>query len=130
MLFWIILALTIGAIVWAIVDDVKRITSGFISSVIAVITAGVCLISVFWVAAEHITADGYTAAYEKLYESLTYQLENDIYENDNDLGKKELMDDIQTWNTDLAKYKKYQNDFWIGIYYADIYDQFEFIELK
>ena len=68
--------------------------------------------------------------YNARYESLVYQYENDIYENDNDLGKKELMDDIQEWNEDLSYRKKIQDDFWLGIYYPNIYDQFEKIELK
>ena len=73
--------------------------------------------------------DAQVASNQQIYESLTYQLENNLYDNDNDLGKKELYNQIQEWNKDLAYYQEIQDDFWLGIYYPDIFDQFEFIEL-
>ena len=74
--------------------------------------------------------DGKIASYEARYESLVYQYENDIHDNDNDLGKRDLMEDIEAWNTDLARKKANQRNFWIGIYIPNIYDQFEFIDLR
>ena len=68
-------------------------------------------------------------ANKQRYESLIYQAENNLYENDNDLGKKELVNQIQEWNEDLARGKALQNDFWVGIFYADIYDEFNFIPM-
>lgn len=73
---------------------------------------------------------GQIAENEKRYESLVYQLENNLYDNDNDIGKKELYNQIQEWNEDLANGKALQHDIWVGIFYPNIYDHFEFIELK
>lgn len=78
----------------------------------------------------HITARGQIAENEQRYDSLVYQLENNLYDNDNDLGKKELYNQIQSWNEDLAYYKSVQRDFWLGFLYPNIYDEFKFIELK
>lgn len=47
-----------------------------------------------------------------------------------DVGKYELMADIEAWNTDLAYWKEIQRNFWVGIFIPDIYDEFEYIELK
>ena len=69
-------------------------------------------------------------ANKQRYESLIYQAENNLCENDNDLGKKELVNQIQEWNEDLARGKALQDDFWVGIFYADIYDEFEFIPMS
>ena len=37
---------------------------------------------------------------------------------------------IREWNEDLAYYQNAQDNFWFGIYYPNVFDQFEFIELK
>ena len=86
--------------------------------------------SVVVLAINYIGIDGYIAQMNTRYETLVYQYENDIYDNDNDLGKRELMVDIQNWNEDLSSRRERQRDFWIGIYIPNIYDQFEYIELK
>ena len=88
------------------------------------------LISIVIITFSNVGLDAKVERYNARYDSLVYQYENDIYENDNDLGKKELMDDIQEWNEDVSYYKELQYDFWLGIYYPNIYDRFEKIELK
>lgn len=87
-------------------------------------------ISLIVLGVNHINLKGTLLKIHQRYESLTYQYENDIYNNDNDLGKRDLMDDIQKWNEDLAWYREAQNDFWIGVFIPDIYDQFEYIVLE
>ena len=125
MLFWIILAVAIVGIIWLKIDSYS--VSAFGLCLIGLIMA---TISVFTFIACNIGVDGYVAGNKARYDSLVYQYENNIYDNDNDLGKRELMVDIQEWNEDLAKYKEIQDDFWIGIYIPNVFDQFEFIELK
>lgn len=77
----------------------------------------------------YLGVDGYVSQMNTRYEMLTYQYENDVYENDNNIGKRELITDIQSWNEDLAWRKENQRDLWIGIYIPNIYDQFESISL-
>lgn len=77
----------------------------------------------------YIGADARIEANNVRYETLTYQLENNIYDNDNDLGKRDLMEDIQEWNEDVTFKQNIQDNFWVGIYYPNIYDQFETIPL-
>lgn len=63
-------------------------------------------------------------------EILEYQLENDLYDNDNDLGKRELYSEIEDYNSTIIKGKRMQRDFWYGIFYPDIYDCLEPIDYK
>ena len=90
----------------------------------------VAIIMLIVIIVKNTNVDAYVAENQMRYEMLVYQYENDIYDNDNDLGKRDLMEDIQEWNEDLAYYRKAQDDFWVGIFHPNVYDQFEFIELK
>lgn len=124
MLFWTFVIIIIAGFVLFTFDWENL---GITISVIGIF--GI-IASVVVLANNYIGIDGYIARMNTRYETLVYQYENDIYDNDNDLGKHDLMEDIQRWNEDLAANQKNQHDFWIGIYIPDIYDQFEFVELK
>lgn len=137
MLFWIfVIALVIGIAciilghwMW---DHTKYDTDWlkFTGVIIVVIAAIALVFSLGIIACSYIGIDAQVAENQQIYDSLTYQLENNLYDNDNDLGKKELYNQIQDWNADLAYYKAVQDDFWVGIYVPDVFDQFKFIELS
>ena len=125
MLFWIILVLAIAAIVWVVWDE-NNVMAGPVSAIMLItLVVSLCVFGCC-----NINVDGMIAADQKRYESLVYQYENDMYDNDNDLGKYELMQRIEDWNKELASYRAAQYDFWIGIYIPNIFDQYKFIELK
>ena len=86
-------------------------------------------IMVIFAIAANVGVKGDIAANQQLYDSLVYQLENDMYDNDNDIGKLELYEKVTKWNTDLARGKVLQHDPWIGVFYPNVYDNFDFIEL-
>lgn len=133
MLFFIFVAILIVGIILLIIDRNSPFGADlcmYFGAIVTLLGSIAVFISVIIFCCSYTGVDGQIAEYQARYESLTYQYENDIYENDNDLGKKELMSEIQEWNTSLASYKENQDDFWIGIYIANIYDQFEFIEYK
>lgn len=129
MLFWLILiALFIGITVIAVTDDYSwwNLVGGTFFAIGLLGTA----VSLIFFALNYCSIDANIARNQKLYEMLVYQFENDIYENDNDIGKIELMEKITDWNTDLAANRELQDNFWVGIYLPDIYDQFEFIDVE
>ena len=130
MLFWMtIIVMIVGAILFEVMfDNDFEILGGF-SAGASMIAAIALLIELIVLCVNHIGVDGYIQRMNARHDMLVYQQENDIYDNDNDLGKRELIEDIQSWNEDLAQRKEIQDDTWIGIFIPDIYDQFEFIEL-
>ena len=133
MLFWSFIILIVIGIVCFIVHENTMFDDEWVFDMgVAFEVAGwiAVLVSIIIFAANYIGLDGYIEANKARYESLTYQYENELYDNDNDIGKKELMSEIQDWNEDLARNKANQDNFWVGIYIPDIYDQFEFIDYK
>lgn len=128
MLFWIFIAILVGGIIWScFAGDYSDMY--FTSRSVRAIGIAGTLISLVLIMVYHIGAVGYVDAMHARHESLTYQLENDIYDNDNDIGKSELMNQVREWNEDLASNKALQDNFWIGIYIPNVYDQFEPIKL-
>ena len=130
MLFWIFIICLIVGIILGVVGDMM--SDGLLFTGVALTVIGVIavIVSVAVIAENHITENSKVDGYIQRYNSLVYQYENDLYENDNDVGKRELMADIEYWNADLAYRKKLQRNFWVGIYYPNIYDGFKFIQLK
>lgn len=128
MLFFIFVAIFVIGLLAAIATDEW---SDLHLAALCTLAVGVALlvISAIGFATSYIGTDASIAKWETQYESLTYQLENNLYDNDNDIGKKELMDEIREWNEDLAYRKAIQRNFWVGIYYPNIYDNLEFIPL-
>lgn len=132
MIFGIFLILIAISVIFLILND-KIWYEEWIDCVcwgVLIPSAIVAIIMSIFVIDANVGIEGKIASDEQRYEALVYQVENEIYENDNDVGKYELYNQVREWNEDLAKGKAMQNDFWLGIFYPDIFDKFEFIELK
>lgn len=131
MIFWITLIAVVVFAVLAIVffDSWDFEWVSMLSTNISVIAGIAFVIMLIVVIINNVGVEASIEANKQRYESLIYQAENNLYENDNDLGKKELANQIQEWNEYLAKRKALQDDFWVGIFYADIYDEFDFIPM-
>ena len=126
MLFLIFLTLLLVGVAMLFIasDDYIPMSAGIFAIGFLSVIASVVVFCV-----NYIGIDGNVERNQVRYDSLMYQYENCLYDNDNDVGKKELMSEIQSWNEDLAWHKTMQRDPWIGIYIPDVYDQFDFIEL-
>lgn len=64
------------------------------------------------------------------YRSLYHQASTGMYNNDNEVGKKELADDIQKWNSTLASKKASSQSLWLNWFYGVDYSQYDFIPIE
>lgn len=127
MLFWMfVIIFVIGCIVLIINNDIAEM---FAAALMTIALGGMFIGGIVMVC-NFTGLDGTVASMKSRYETLVYQYENDIYENDLDYGKRDLIKDIQEWNENLTRKQANQRDFWIGVFIPNIYDQFEFIELE
>ncbi len=131
MFFWITLIAIVVFTVLAIAffDSLDFEWVSMLSAIISTIAGIAFVVMLIVVIYNNVGVEASIEANKQRYESLVYQAENNLYENDNDLGKKELVNQIQEWNENLARGKTLQDDFWVGIFYADIYDGFDFIPM-
>jgi len=125
MIFWIP-CIVLALLILFIFTIGKRCDDDLRSCVIiaACILTAIILVSAIGIVIEHVGNDGYIAKMQTRYDSLLYQAEN------LNVGKKRLADQITEWNEDLANNKKLQRDPWVGIFKANIYDEFEFIPIE
>lgn len=130
MVFWLVVAVLVISIIvimfrgkinydYHIIVDVSEVISVVLGVVILFMTVAICI--------GNFGADAKAAKYKERYDSLVYQYENEIYCDDNVVY--DLLTDICEYNEDLVYYQEIQDDFWIGIFYPNIFDQFELIEL-
>lgn len=113
--------------VWYYECDVRE-TLAFIFTIISVITGIVAAIMIIIAIIVNTGTEGKLESDKQLYNALVYQLENNLYENDNDIGKKELYSEVVSWNRYVAKGNKLQHDMWIGIFTPNIFDDLQLIE--
>lgn len=86
-------------------------------------------ISIIAMLFSYIGVDAMVEENKEIYNSLTYQYENAVFDDDDDaVGKKELYNQIQEWNANLRYNQSIQRDFLVGIYVPNVFDQFKLIE--
>ena len=79
---------------------------------------------------ENIGREATLASMKEKYKVLVYKAESDFIQDKFGFVNKEIVDEVQNWNTDIAYKKQKQNNFWTGIFVADIYDELEVIDLS
>lgn len=134
MLIFVIILLFIAASFILYVCNDKRYWSSdtiefisFCSAVIGIVSFVVMLITCFCI---NVTAEADYASNIQRREALVYQLENNMYSNDNEVGKFELYVQVKEFNEDLAKGKAMYNNVWVGRLFPDFYEKIDYIPFE
>ena len=132
MILWISITITIISVIVLIISFNKFSNLwdviGFISIALAVLFFIISVVLGAIAISASVGSESYLASMQEKRSALVYQLENNLYDNDNDLGKKELYSEITEYNCDVAKGKIMQDNMWVYNLYADVYDDLELIE--
>ena len=105
--------------------DIKAV-GGWITG----ISTAVLVIMLFVLCSYHINVDAYVEKNKEIYEGITYKVTSDACRDEFGLLNKEVIDEIQEWNKDVRFYIAAQRDFWVGIFYPNVFDQFKTIDYE
>lgn len=107
-------------------EGVFKVIGGFIA------TLGVIALTVMLIILpiNHIGTKASIAGDQERYEALMYKVESGACRDEFGLLNKEVLDEVQAWNEYVVRRKNLQKDFWIGVFFPNIYDQFETIDYE
>lgn len=138
-LFVIIFVIGIGLIVIGNIDwnyDKHKFLyyndDGFIIAgcVTSVISGFVALFMLFCIIFSHTNVEAKLEQKREVYNALTYKMESTSCRDEFGFLSKEVIDEVQKWNESIRYYRFVQDDFWNGIFYPNVYDQFKTIDYE
>ena len=125
MLFWsFIILFVVGIILY------KAFEFELLGELVTILSGLAVIISLFVIICEYTTMDSYLEKNREQYKAITYKIESDTCRDEFGLLNKEVIDEIQEWNKDVRFYQNIQDNFWLGIYYPNVFDEFETIDYE
>lgn len=102
----------------------------FTGFIVAIITGVVLVVMICIICDNYIGIDAKIEQYREHYKALEFKVDSKSYRDEFGLLNKEVIDEIQEWNEELIFNKNIQRNFWSGIFYPNIYDEFETIDYE
>lgn len=99
-------------------------------AMISVLSGIVVIIMAIILCCSYINVDAKVAANKERYTALEYKVTSGACRDEFGLLSKEVVDEVQDWNEDIRYNQSTQYDFWIGIFYPNVFDQFETIDYE
>ena len=142
MLFWLFVIILVVGVALIVVGNINWDSNkhhflyrndcdiecaGMIISVISGIVLAIMLVII---CCTHFNVDAKVAANKERYTALEYKVTSGACRDEFGLLSKEVVDEVQDWNEDLVYYQNIQDNFWLGIFYPNVFDQFETIDYE
>ena len=125
MLFWsFIIIFVVGIILYKVFEF------ELLGDLVTAISGFAVLISLFLIIGEYTTMDSYLEKTREQYKAITYKIESNACSDEFGLLNKEVIDEIQEWNKDVRFYQNIQDNFWLGIYYPNVFAEFGTIDYE
>lgn len=125
MLFWSFIILFVIGIILDKVFEFK-----LLGEFIATLSGFAVIVSLLLIIVEYTTMDSYLEKKREQYKAITYKIESYACRDEFGLLNKEIIDEIQEWNENVVFDQSIQDNFWVGIYFPNVFDEFETIDYE
>lgn len=125
MLFWSFIILFVIGIILDRVFEFK-----LLGEFIATLSGFAVIVSLLLIIVGYTTMDSYLEKQREQYKAITYKIESYACRDEFGLLNKEIIDEIQEWNENVVFDQSIQDNFWVGIYFPNVLDEFETIDYE
>ena len=130
MIFVIVLIIAIAATIVAVETEIMDIVNLF-SAIIAVLAWIAAVIMLCCIIGNHVNLDAKVAKYEEQYNALVYKVESPACRDEFGFVNKEIIDEVEDWNSMIMNWRYSRKNLWVGIFYPNnAYEHFETIDYE
>ena len=131
MILWLcVIIAVVGAIMSAVANKEDWFGAEMFCGIVSLLSGTVVIIMIVCLCVTYSTVDANIAKNEELYKAITYKVESGACRDEFGLLSKEVIDEIQEWNKDVLYNQSVQDNFWIGIFYPNVFDRFKTIDYE
>lgn len=116
---------TIQAHLYYYSDSIK-----FAGKSVVMLTTIAIVVMLFIICGKHTDIKAQVEADKETYIGIKYKVTSEACRDEFGLLSKEVVDEAQSWNEYIKLNQTLQDNFWVGIFYPNVYDQFETIDYE
>ena len=125
-----IIILVASVIMMVIADREDWFGVGMFCGIISVFDGIAVIVMTICLCITYSTVDADIAKNEEYYKAIVYKVESEACKDEFGLLSKEVIDEVQAWNKNIVYCQNVQYDFWVGIFYPNVFDRFKTIDYE